>query len=738
MRLERVTIQGFGPITAYDAHLEPKRLNLIIGPNEAGKSSFANAIVATLFGVPTLEAEEMARPWNGSGHATAIVFTAGTGRFRLRRNFQTHEVVVEQLGPDGNDATSTIFQATINPRGRTPELSQYEELLRGWVGFTEARLFRESSFVYENSLETKVSPELRHIVSGAVEADYQQIQDALLDRLDQLTREHPYDPRQRKRNNRSIETREEKVQQLRTRRTRSEGVLTEVKSRTNERDALESRLHGLRGELAGKEQLLKDLEVWSSVREEQKKLLKRGAQVGQELVVARKARSQAQEIDRKIAESLGYLANAPEEVEPDLLRLGMLRSQRTRHQKALEPDRSKVEGRSAASPAVLTALTAAGVVVGAGVTYALARNTLFAALAAVIGGTLGLVVARMLGQSVVKQRALGEAQVRVAEENIRTLGAEIDQIEIRVNPYIEGRTLEVVLSDVKRFRAANQDRREATAVIQSLPTPERLEAEAREMEEAVLALRAKERTILGQSPLLAPLKEDPVRAAEAAERLKREAGGLRSKVELTQESLDALLRRVGGSDGDAENLEILDDQIAAEEADLKNERRQRDALLLALDVLRDSVIAYQQQHVGRLGEAASATLSKLTGGRYTSVALDADFNPLLSTDGRKSVPLEVLSRGARDAFYFSLRAALSKELAAREPLPLLLDDPIAHLDEERRGTLLAMLEDLAKEIQVILLTHDRRVLNQIREAHVLALGSSVHPKDSTTKVASRP
>ena len=736
MRLERVTIQGFGPINGYDAHLEPKRLNLIIGPNEAGKSSFANAILATLFGIPTLEAEELARPWSGAGHATALVFSAGTGRFLLRRNFQTHEIVVEQLGPEGNDSKSTLFHATTNPRGKTPELSQYDELLRGWLGFTEARLFRESSFVYESSLETEVSPELRHIVSGAVEADYQQIQDALLDRLDQLTREHPYDPRQKKRNNRSIENREEKIEQLKTRRTRSEGVLTEVKSRTKERDELESRLHALRGELAGKEQLLKDLEVWISVREETKKLMKRGTAVGQELVVARKARSQAEEIDRKVAESLGYLANAPEEVEPDLLRLGMLRSQRTRHQKTMETDRSKFEGRSA-SPAVLVALTSAGVVVGAGVTYALARNLLYSGLAAVIGGTLGLVVGRMLGQSVSKQRAMSEAQIRVAEENVRTLSAEIDQIEIRVNPYTAGRALEVVLSDVKRFRAANQDRREAMAVIQSLPAPDRLEAEARDLEEAILALRAKERTILSHSPLLAPLKDDPVKAAEASERLKREAAGLRSKVEITQESLDKMLRRIGGADGDAENLEILDDQIAAEETELKVEQRQRDALLLALDVLRDSVIAYQQQHVGRLAEAAGATLSKLTGGRYKSVTLDADFNPLLSTDGRKSVPLGVLSRGARDAFYFSLRAALAKELAAREPLPLILDDPIAHLDEERRGTLLAMLEDLAKEIQVILLTHDRRVLNQIREAHVLALGTSVLAKDSATKISTR-
>jgi len=346
MRLERVTVEGFGPLSNFDAVLEPKRLNLIIGPNESGKSSFAGAIVATLFGVSTLESEELARPWSGGAHAATIVFAAGTGRYRLRRNFQTQDVCVEQLDGEGDEAKSVLFQAVANPRGKSPELQQYEELLRGWLGFTEARLFRESSFVYESALETRVSPELRHLVSGAVEADYQQIQEALLERLDTLTREHPYDPRQRKRNNRSIETREDRLEQLRARRSRSENVLTELKSRTKEREGLESRITELRGELAGKEQLLTDLETWVTLREEQRKLMKRVPAVGQELVLARRARGQAEEIDRRISESLAYLANAPDEVEPDLLRLGMLRSQRSRHQKSAETERAKLEGAS--------------------------------------------------------------------------------------------------------------------------------------------------------------------------------------------------------------------------------------------------------------------------------------------------------------------------------------------------------------------------------------------------------
>ena len=75
MRIERVTVEGFGPLTRFDANLEPKRLNLFIGPNESGKSSLAAAIVSTLFGFASLETEELARPWNGGQHKASVTFS---------------------------------------------------------------------------------------------------------------------------------------------------------------------------------------------------------------------------------------------------------------------------------------------------------------------------------------------------------------------------------------------------------------------------------------------------------------------------------------------------------------------------------------------------------------------------------------------------------------------------------------------------------------------------------------
>ncbi len=721
MRLERVVIEGFGPLTAMEAVFEPKRLNLVIGPNESGKSSFAAAVVSTLFGIASHESESLARPWNGARHAASVTFRAVNDRYRVTRRFDTHDVDVVRLGPEGDESVETLFHGSANPRGRSSELERYEEFLRGWFGFTDERLFRESAFVHENALETEVSPELRHLVSGAVEADYQEIQRALLARLDVLTKEHP-DPRSRKRANRSIESRLARLDVLRTRRARAEVVLSEVKTRTKEREELDSRMLDLRADLAGKEQLLADLDAWVSLREEQRKLLKRAPAVGSELVNARRARNSVEEIDRRIGQSLGYLANAPEEVEPDLVRLAMLRTQRARHQKAAEAERAKLDGTRPVSRVVTMGITILLAALAAGVTYGIWRQVGLAAGAMALGAVLGFVISRVFGQSTERARVMAEAQAKLVEENIRTISHEIDQIEIRVNPFLAGRTLEVVLADVKQFRAANQERREHAAVMHSLPMPDRLETEAREIDEAVASLRSKEKLLLQQSPFLAPFKEDPLKIAEASDRLKREATALRTRFDSAQEALDGVVRR-GGPDGDAENLEALDEAIAVEDDSIRREMKHRDALLVALEGLREAVREYQGQHVGRIAEKAGATLSRITNGRYGSVAMDGEFNATLAMGGRGAIGIDSLSRGARDAFYLALRAALSQELAAREPLPLLLDDPIAHLDEDRRGALLAFLEDLAGEVQVILFTHDRRALGQIREAHVVALGA---------------
>ena len=734
MRFERIQVEGFGPIEGFEATFEPQRLNLIIGPNESGKSSLAAALSVTLFGFGSHEEEQRAKPWKGGRHRATVVFQAGSERYRLRRDFGTHELSVERLGQKGEHVEAILFQGAANPRGRGPELEKYETLLRSWFGFTEARLFAESCFVHENALETRISPELRHLISGAVEADYQEIQNALMDRLDALTKEHPYDPKLKKRSDRSIERRIAGLELLRGRLTRSEYVLRELKSNFAERSASENRVAGLKADMAAKEKLLNDLESMLRLREEQRKLLKRAPQIGMELTKARKARYRLTDIDKKVSENLSYLANAPEEVESDLMRLEILRGQRARHLKTAESERKRLEE---THPPAFPLVLVIGLAVGAAFGF-LGYAALHAPVVGIVSGAFGALttagVLHLFGQKATQSRTMAEAKIRVAEENVKTLKQELDVLEIRANPYLKGRPVETVVADLKSLREAENERREHAAVVQSLPIPERLEAEAQEIDEAVNALRAKERFLVGQTPFLTPFKEDAVAAAEASDRLKREINGIKTKIDAEQDTLERLMRRSGGADADAENVESLHESIEAEEEALRQEQRQRDALVLALEVLRESVQDYQKEHVARLARTASKSLAQLTKGRYERVTLDSDLNPTVGMEGRRDVRVDSMSHGARDAFYFCLRAALAQELAAREPLPLLLDDPTAHLDEERRGALLGYLEELAKDLQVILLTHDRKVLNQIREAHVLTIGTESYTSDSARKI----
>ena len=64
-----------------------------------------------------------------------------------------------------------------------------------------------------------------------------------------------------------------------------------------------------------------------------------------------------------------------------------------------------------------------------------------------------MIVMRLFGRKAERGRALGEAKIRVAEENMKTLKQELDVIEIRANPFLQGRPVEVVIAEPEKPKA---------------------------------------------------------------------------------------------------------------------------------------------------------------------------------------------------------------------------------------------------------------------------------------------
>ncbi|MDQ6883691.1 MAG: AAA family ATPase [Candidatus Dormibacteraeota bacterium] len=113
MRLTRIEIEGFGTLRGVDIRFGPA-MNLVVGPNEAGKSTLQEAILAGLYGLqsadrtrPSLvERTERWRPWQGGNFGLAIEFLLDDGSpLRVERDLDSETVHVTDLrtGADLSD-----------------------------------------------------------------------------------------------------------------------------------------------------------------------------------------------------------------------------------------------------------------------------------------------------------------------------------------------------------------------------------------------------------------------------------------------------------------------------------------------------------------------------------------------------------------------------------------------------------------------------------------------------------
>src|SRR5438477_5724748 len=112
MRLTRIEVEGFGTLQGIDLRFGPT-MNLVVGPNEAGKSTLQEAIVSGLYGLETgdrrsaiAERTDRWRPWEGGGFGLALEFELDDGsRLRIERDLDADSVRVIDLdsGAELND-----------------------------------------------------------------------------------------------------------------------------------------------------------------------------------------------------------------------------------------------------------------------------------------------------------------------------------------------------------------------------------------------------------------------------------------------------------------------------------------------------------------------------------------------------------------------------------------------------------------------------------------------------------
>ena len=102
MRVTRIEIEGFGTLQGMELRFGPT-MNLVVGPNEAGKSTLQEAIVTGLYGLQSpdrahsapMEGADRWRPWQGGtfGLALEVLLEDGT-ELRIERDLDAQTVRV--------------------------------------------------------------------------------------------------------------------------------------------------------------------------------------------------------------------------------------------------------------------------------------------------------------------------------------------------------------------------------------------------------------------------------------------------------------------------------------------------------------------------------------------------------------------------------------------------------------------------------------------------------------------
>ena len=71
------------------------------------------------------------------------------------------------------------------------------------------------------------------------------------------------------------------------------------------------------------------------------------------------------------------------------------------------------------------------------------------------------------------------------------------------------------------------------------------------------------------------------------------------------------------------------------------------------------------------------------------------------------VPVDILSQGAKDQIYFTIRTSMTDLLSGNINMPLIFDDPFHNFDDIRLEKTISAVKELSKNKQIILISHKK-------------------------------
>ncbi len=205
---------------------------------------------------------------------------------------------------------------------------------------------------------------------------------------------------------------------------------------------------------------------------------------------------------------------------------------------------------------------------------------------------------------------------------------------------------------------------------------------------------------------LEPLPEEYESSKQFFDELKKlreHQGKLQKEVVLLKEELYTAQRKL--PDESAEELEA---ELEEAERWLARLRSEAEAVQLVKDEFEKLKEELDSQTYQPLVEKFTRYLALLTGNRYAEADFKGSLPGGISTGQGKFLPLQILSSGTTSGVALALRLAIAACLLEGLSGFMVMDDPLVHLDPERRRAAAALIAEFAAGRQLIITTCDPR------------------------------
>ena len=690
MNITRLRLHDVRRHSDLDVELRPG-LNVVRGPNEAGKSTIQRAIEMGLFRRPTFASAELdeLKPWRNpdADPQIEIDFQDDGQAGSIKKVFAGHRGTVEMEWAG----------ETLTDPGAV------EQQVATLTGLPSEKFLRSTASVHHQELagltqdESTLRDRLQQSMSGA-DRGTQSARKKLEDAIRRYKTEGAKNPGY-------LKVLRADVDRLREQRRTGEAALAQLEV---DRQALAA----ARTARAVVDEQLAEQRDQAARAEHAVQVAARAADAARRYALYRRASELRDEIGKLDAShpssvALPVLRTTVEHVRQLEFKLSEMRAEL-----ATEVDLS---GYDVAIPSPRWQPWAAGAAVLAVV-----------AVAGLLGGLsagaliVGLVVAVAAGA------AAGAAFFRAQQERRRLNDVRM-QNELRESEIARRLSGRTQLSE--RVRQAEQERVEALRSLRQpdLATAERVLVAETDHTAQIEAKRAEYRGLMGDDQTTDDVAVLRDHAAAEADECRHTLAGMGeigrdperwvSAYNLALQRLspehEAAMQREANAEARVNNNPADAEQVAAAAEALEQAEEELASAERRLRIYEDTLTTLNNAERGTMKKAAryleqrmARDIERVTGGRYRRLRVDEQtltftvYSPELAD----WIDVRRLSQGTLDQLYLCARLGIVRQVTAPGTPPLIFDDPFVTFDAERAERALLMLKELARDFQVIYLS----------------------------------